>query len=387
MRQPWDLETLLVKAEDHRVMLHGQANRKDLSNADDRFMLRIEVAHACRSSDDTSRRVKDAQADALAAGKAHGGRRTFGYVKDMSAVIEAEAEIVKEIYTRFLERDAIWAITQDLNKRGVPTAYDTGWSPQRIRQLLDSPRHAGLIVFQGQVQTDDTGAYRTGTWPAIVSVGEWEEAKRLRQTRSMQWDDARRNYRPYLLRGMVVCTKCTRVMVGEKHKGYPCYTCTTARSSTPDVCHRKIGAVKLEEFVADAAKDFLTKLTADDLVAPSATTTTDDTAAAEATDKAKLADIREMWDKNEITTAEMREMQATIKKRMAVRQRATVVRPLTALEGVVIGEGAAASFDALPFERQAAVLRFLFPAVRINASSAAPGVYDFGRIKIDPPEL
>ncbi|MFF6880190.1 recombinase family protein [Streptomyces sp. NPDC012474] len=63
MRQPKDLEELLSIADDKRVLLHGEANRRDLSDPDDRFILRIEVAHACRSSDDTSRRLKDALKD------------------------------------------------------------------------------------------------------------------------------------------------------------------------------------------------------------------------------------------------------------------------------------------------------------------------------------
>lgn len=48
MRQPRDLEELLQIADDHDITLHGQANRRDLSDPDDRFFLRIEVAHACR---------------------------------------------------------------------------------------------------------------------------------------------------------------------------------------------------------------------------------------------------------------------------------------------------------------------------------------------------
>ncbi|MEU0437660.1 recombinase family protein [Streptomyces sp. NPDC006290] len=59
MRQPKDLAELLSIADDKRVLLHGEANRRDLSDPDDRFILRIEVAHACRSSDDASRRLKD----------------------------------------------------------------------------------------------------------------------------------------------------------------------------------------------------------------------------------------------------------------------------------------------------------------------------------------
>jgi DNA invertase Pin-like site-specific DNA recombinase len=74
MRQPRDLEELLTISDSNHITLHGEANRRDLSDPDDRFILRIEVAHACRSSDDTSRRLKDAMDDRAKAGT-HTGRR------------------------------------------------------------------------------------------------------------------------------------------------------------------------------------------------------------------------------------------------------------------------------------------------------------------------
>lgn len=42
MRQPRDLEELLQIADDHDITLHGQANRRDLADPDDRVFLRIE---------------------------------------------------------------------------------------------------------------------------------------------------------------------------------------------------------------------------------------------------------------------------------------------------------------------------------------------------------
>jgi DNA invertase Pin-like site-specific DNA recombinase len=59
-----------VDRQEHDITLHGQANHRDLSDPDDRFFLRIEVAHVCRSSDDTSRRLRDALED-----RAREGRR------------------------------------------------------------------------------------------------------------------------------------------------------------------------------------------------------------------------------------------------------------------------------------------------------------------------
>jgi hypothetical protein len=68
MRQPKDLEELLSVADSHHITLHGEANRRNLSDPDDRFILRIEVAHACRSSDDTSRRLRDSMDERADAG-------------------------------------------------------------------------------------------------------------------------------------------------------------------------------------------------------------------------------------------------------------------------------------------------------------------------------
>ncbi|MFG2492604.1 hypothetical protein ACGFSD_16360 [Streptomyces caniferus] len=63
MRQPRDLEELLQIADDHDIAWHGQANRGDLADPDDRLFTRIEVAHSCRSGDDTSGRLIDSMVD------------------------------------------------------------------------------------------------------------------------------------------------------------------------------------------------------------------------------------------------------------------------------------------------------------------------------------
>jgi site-specific DNA recombinase len=94
MRQPRDLEELLTLSDEHDITLHGQANRRDLSDPDDRFFLRIEVAHACRSSDDTSRRLRDSLEDRARDGRPHtSARRPYGYAAAARTVIEAEAQV------------------------------------------------------------------------------------------------------------------------------------------------------------------------------------------------------------------------------------------------------------------------------------------------------
>ena len=56
-RQPRDLERLIELGEQGFVIASAHGTR-NLASADDRFILRIEVAQAAKSSDDKSRRVK-----------------------------------------------------------------------------------------------------------------------------------------------------------------------------------------------------------------------------------------------------------------------------------------------------------------------------------------
>ena len=128
MRQPWDLEELLKIADDHGIILHGKSGNRDLSDPDDRHYLRGEVAHACRSSDDTSRRVKEAMIDRARDGKPHAGGRKYGYAANATDIVEQEAGIVRWVFESFLNGMTPYAIAGDLNRRGEPTAQGKRWS-------------------------------------------------------------------------------------------------------------------------------------------------------------------------------------------------------------------------------------------------------------------
>ncbi|MFD7817969.1 recombinase family protein, partial [Streptomyces sp. NPDC059785] len=221
MRQPKDLEELLSIADDKRVLLHGEANRRDLSDPDDRFILRIEVAHACRSSDDSSRRLKDALKDKAREGKPHVGNRPYGYTGNGQAIIEKEAEIVREVYRRYLDGQSPLRIAEDLAARGVVTSKGNTWQPENVRHLLVSTFVAGIRTHLGE----EVGP---GTWPAIIDRGQWDEVQRHRKYRAQQArDEQKRPSRFYLLRGVATCS-CGVRMAGTNGVRYAYYRCTRA---------------------------------------------------------------------------------------------------------------------------------------------------------------
>ncbi len=158
MRQPRDLEEFLTLSEEHDITLHGQANRRDLSDVDDRFFLRIEVAHACRSSDDTSRRLRDALEDRARDGRPHSsGQRPYGYAGDAVTIIEHEAVIVREVYAWYLEGASPGLIARELDERGEVTVSGKPWQPYAVRSVLASRHVTGIRVFRGQEVGEGTG--------------------------------------------------------------------------------------------------------------------------------------------------------------------------------------------------------------------------------------
>lgn len=78
-RQPADLEQLITLAEANGLVLASAYGEHDLNNSDDRAMLRVGAAMACKSSDDTSRRLKRRFSAMREEGRMNGGARPFGF--------------------------------------------------------------------------------------------------------------------------------------------------------------------------------------------------------------------------------------------------------------------------------------------------------------------
>ncbi|MGV9576688.1 recombinase family protein [Streptomyces sp. NPDC003509] len=379
MRQPRDLEELLQVSDEQEIVLHGEANRRNLSDPDDRFILRIEVAHACRSSDDTSRRLKSALAERAETGMPHSGKRRFGYEPDGMTVRGDEAEIVREVFDRYLKGQSPVVIALVLHKRGIKTVYGKEWTQGTVRALLDSRHVAGIRMHQGE----EVGA---GKWPAIIDAGTWAEVRARREYRSAIHQTNLELRRFYLLRGLVMCKRCGTLMSGTKVGAVPSYLCTRKSRNDEKKCVRRIAAVKLEEFVTEAAIDLLGRLTVSGRLT-SATPTNALTEAVEA-DQQQLAELNQMWTAKEISTAEYRAMRKGITDRIAKAQKRMVVRPVKLLDGLT-GPGARAAWEAdeMTDERRNAVLRFLFSGVIIDASGKPSGVFDWDRIDIEQNQL
>jgi DNA invertase Pin-like site-specific DNA recombinase len=213
MRQPKDLEKLLDLTEDRNLPLASPSGTRNLSNEDDRFALRIEVAQACRSSADTSRRVKRGiEARAEKGGAGAGSNRPFGYgvptgkegrtgrpLYDLTKLNRKEARIGREAVRLFLAGQSQGGVIAWMNERCTTTSGNP-WKANAFRHWLSSPRIAGLVERDGQLYP--------AKWKGIITREQWEDAKALLQQQSDTYGYSGRE-RVYLLTGKAAeCGSC-----------------------------------------------------------------------------------------------------------------------------------------------------------------------------------
>ncbi|MDH6579126.1 recombinase family protein [Kitasatospora sp. MAP5-34] len=360
LRRPRLLDELLRAADRADLVLHGDADGLDLGDPAQRRIFQDRTTKACRTADRRSRKAKDSHQQAAAAGQPHGGgRRRYGYTAGMTDLIEAEAAIVREIFSRFLTGDpahtpSLRALTLDLNQRGIPTAGGGRWTVGGVARIIDAPRYAGLRIVRGKPARNDDGSYVLANWPAVVSIADWENAQLKRAELAQAASAARRPDAEYPLTGLVRCARCERHMVGSAIAGFRTYACTTPSRLQPQPCSRRIAAQSLETHMEQEALRVLRTL--EDGFDP------------------QLA----------LVTTPVATPHPDAPRTVRAAHQTVVVRAADALDGVPTGPDAERTWHQLSPARRTAVVRFLFPTIRIEASSTSRSVFDPTRVHATP---
>lgn len=156
MRQPRDLETLFEIADNRNLELASAHGRRDLRDPDDRFIMRIEVGHACRSSDDTSRRIKRKLNGKRDRGLlVDGGPRAFAWPgKGVDpARLEVEVNALRWAFEHIRDgrKGGLTAVARAWNGQNIRACYGNDWDAVTVRQTMSKQRYAGRIEHDGEV--------------------------------------------------------------------------------------------------------------------------------------------------------------------------------------------------------------------------------------------
>ncbi|MFI5973607.1 recombinase family protein [Streptomyces sp. NPDC051452] len=227
IRQPYDLELLLTLADQRHIPLASVSGVRDLSSPDDRFILRIEAAQACRESDNTSRRVRrgikavmTGKGGEVPARSRPGGRRAFGWgvptgamrikvdrrtgeetevpVLDLNQTVDDETKLLAEVAEKLLAGLSKRGGVRWMNQRSRTSAGNL-WTDTTLTRALTSWRMAGLVEHEGTL-------YKAA-WDEVIPLETLLDLRALFRE-SAETHGYHGSARKYLLSGNGVCSTC-----------------------------------------------------------------------------------------------------------------------------------------------------------------------------------
>ncbi|MGP8160429.1 MAG: recombinase family protein [Candidatus Dormibacteria bacterium] len=219
----------------------------DLNTPDGVMRAGIMVYVAQREADGVSMRVRRQKRQRREQGLPHGGRLPFGW-RDLMTPDPDEAALLREAMAAVIRGATLYDLANRWNQAGVRRHRGSSpWTGSDIKHLLMAPRHAGLVVENGQVAVDAEGREITAAWPAIVDQETWEMCASVLAARATGASVPRRRS---WLTGVVRCGACgagmTRSTNGRERRIWRCWS---GRGGCGKV---SIGAVPVEAVVEEA---------------------------------------------------------------------------------------------------------------------------------------
>jgi DNA invertase Pin-like site-specific DNA recombinase len=297
----WKLDRLTRRVRDWaRVRDVVERNGRQLASVMDGeatpLLMDILASVAENESRNTSLRLQRQRRQAAEAGEPNqGGRRLFGYTTLPRRINEDEAAVIRELAKRLLAGESVrsltaWANTVSTSSTGKP------WNQRTLRGMLLSPALAGIRVYKEQ--------RFEGSWQPILPRDVWEACEALLR------DPARvtRGGRPapWLLAGLVKCGRCKQTMVvhyrPKARGGAREYLCQPA-PGRPSCGKTTVIAEPLEQLI----EEILLQQLADDRLAKALEAQGGEVQQLHTQRrvvKAKLREVGEMYDQDEIDRSE-----------------------------------------------------------------------------------
>lgn len=158
------------------------------------------------------------------------GVYVFGYDIDPEGhyvINEEEAAVVREVFKRYTEGEAMYSIARDLGKRGYRTQRGNIPGESFINSIIHNEKYIGVYKWGSHVIQDGM--------PAIITQQEFIAAQTAPR-KKVRMDE---NWREYKLVGKLICGECGKPMHGQSTKNrygkrYNYYACRKK-----DGCGRK----------------------------------------------------------------------------------------------------------------------------------------------------
>ncbi len=159
----------------------------------------------------------------------------FGYRFENKKYIPepAEAEIIKEIFTRFTNGESAWAISKDLNARGIKTKRGNLTERRTVQYYLENPVYIGCIRYtlegggSRQRYVDGNFMLQEDCHEPIISRELWDKAQKIIKKNKETYGNSVRtvSFHDYALKGIVKCAACGHNLTFCSHRDAPRVQC------------------------------------------------------------------------------------------------------------------------------------------------------------------
>jgi DNA invertase Pin-like site-specific DNA recombinase len=172
-----------------------------------RLMLNVLLSFAQFEREVTGERIRDKIAASKRKGMWMGGVPPIGYdAKERKlVVVEADAEIVRDIYRRYVRLGCISKLASELRTAGVRTRYFTSAAGKTVGGQVFSRGHLHRIltnrIYIGEVVHRD--ASYPGEHSPIVDLELWDRVQALLAENRTAFDDGKRTPSTSLLKGLI----------------------------------------------------------------------------------------------------------------------------------------------------------------------------------------
>ena len=243
-----DLENICKMLEEYNCDLESVAEEINTGNANGKFFIRMLTILAQLEIERTSERTKFGLIGA--AKKGHiSGQPALGYTKkDKSkklVIDELESDVVKRIFSMYLEGSSVCHICEIFNEENVLNKH---WATITVDKILSNKIYIGSIEH-GKRDKKNTQIFEDVV-PAIIDKTTFECVQKRKEKNLKNY----KRKRTYIFMQKILCPKCHKIMGGEsstsgtgdKHIYYKC-----------NCCKRRISEKKIESELMRFLNDML----------------------------------------------------------------------------------------------------------------------------------
>lgn len=206
-------------------------------------------------SAELSQKVKRGLRESYSKGYYAGGQPMLGYdiVEKHWVKNPEEAEIVKEIFDRYIHGEKTNGIAERLNERGISNKFGKQFKGASISRILNNKRYTGILEFGGEVYKN--------VIPAIIDEETFNTCKKVLATHQHR-QHTMHSHSPYYLSGRLFCGKCGANITadsGTNKEGrvHYYYKCTGRRKKVCD--QRNMRKADMENLVFNATAKYVLK--------------------------------------------------------------------------------------------------------------------------------